>query len=499
MKHRTYLWLYLSIKGIYQTYRDSLRLNEGIIEILPSSVQDAYEKILSKVNDKQRDTMTKILQIIVGARRPLTLKEMSIAFGFATVQKHEVSEDVIINSNHLEQHIRHWCGLFVFTNHSRIYLIHQTAKEFLLCSGTGLNMISHRGWRHAFTPADIETGMAKICIEYLTCKDLDSKKPESQKLLSADTPWPYLDGEQAQDQPDITGFVTYAAEHWPSHVRHAHWDKRDPLMTKLCQIYDTRSERFHLWFPILWKATRPYENQPDMNNIRLAAFNGHEMVLELLLANKKLDLETKDESGQTALILGSQFGYEKVVQMLLDQGAEVNTEGGDYDNALQVSSAGGHEKVVQMMLDQGAEMNAQSGYYGNALQAASAGGHEEVVQMLLDQGAEANAQGGHYGNALQAVSAGGREKVVQMLRDQGAGVNAQGGDYYDNALQAASAGGHEEVVQMLLDQGAEVNAQGGVYDNALRAASARGHEEVVQMLLNQGAKANTVHGRIVAH
>jgi ankyrin repeat domain-containing protein 50 len=127
-----------------------------------------------------------------------------------------------------------------------------------------------------------------------------------------------------------------------------------------------------------------------MNNIRLAAFNGHEMVLELLLANKKLDLETKDESGQTALILGSQFGYEKVVQMLLDQGAEANAQGGHYGNALQAVSAGGREKVVQMLLDQGAEVNAQGGVYDNALRAASAGGHEEVVQMLLNQGAKAN-------------------------------------------------------------------------------------------------------------
>ena len=107
----------------------------------------------------------------------------------------------------------------------------------------------------------------------------------------------------------------------------------------------------------------------------------------------------------------------------------------DYGNALQAASFGGHEKVVQMLLDQGADVNAQGGEYGNALQAASVKGHEKVVQMLLDQGADVNAQGGNYGNALQAASVGGHEKVVQMLLDQGADVNAQGGEY-GNALQA---------------------------------------------------------------
>jgi hypothetical protein len=34
------------------------------------------------------------------------------------------------------------------------------------------------------------------------------------------------------------------------------------------------------------------------------------------------------------------------------------------------------------LLDEGAEVNAQGGGYGNALQAASSRGHEKVVQIL---------------------------------------------------------------------------------------------------------------------
>ncbi|KAI1584776.1 ankyrin repeat domain containing protein [Pyrenophora tritici-repentis] len=48
-----------------------------------------------------------------------------------------------------------------------------------------------------------------------------------------------------------------------------------------------------------------------------------------------------------------------------------------------------------MLLDAGADVNAQGGDYGNALQAASAEGHEQVVKMLLDAGADVNAQGGY--------------------------------------------------------------------------------------------------------
>jgi len=65
-----------------------------------------------------------------------------------------------------------------------------------------------------------------------------------------------------------------------------------------------------------------------------------------------------------------------------------------------------------MLLDNGADINAQGGQYGNALQAASEGGHAAVVQMLLNNGADINAQGGQYGNALQAASEGGHAAVV---------------------------------------------------------------------------------------
>lgn len=43
--------------------------------------------------------------------------------------------------------------------------------------------------------------------------------------------------------------------------------------------------------------------------------------------------------------------------------------------------------VVQLLLNQGADVNAQGGEYGNALQAASVGVNKEVAQILLDRGA----------------------------------------------------------------------------------------------------------------
>jgi hypothetical protein len=132
----------------------------------------------------------------------------------------------------------------------------------------------------------------------------------------------------------------------------------------------------------------------------------------------------------------SEFGHKTAVQMLVDVGADVNAQGGQYGNALQAASEGSHEKTLQMLVDMGADVNAQGGCYGNALQAASARGHEKIVQMLVGLGVDVNTQEGQYGNAIYAASENGHEKAVQMLVSLPADVYAQGGRY-SSALQAA--------------------------------------------------------------
>ena len=121
-------------------------------------------------------------------------------------------------------------------------------------------------------------------------------------------------------------------------------------------------------------------------------------------------------------------GYEKVVKMLMDSGADVNAQREDfYSNALQAALSNRHEKVVKMLVDSGADVNAQGGdFYSSALQAASSYGYEKVVKMLIDSGADVNAQGRLYSNALQAPSSNGHEKVVKMLMDKRGGYQCLG-------------------------------------------------------------------------
>jgi Ankyrin repeat len=53
---------------------------------------------------------------------------------------------------------------------------------------------------------------------------------------------------------------------------------------------------------------------------------------------------------------------------------------------LYYASEGGYEKIAQMLLDKGADVQAQ-GYLGTVLQVASKGCYEKVIKVLILLGA----------------------------------------------------------------------------------------------------------------
>lgn len=134
MEHRTYLWLHLAIEEIREIYKESFRPHSESIQSLPTTVEAAYEKILERGAIRSKDKVYRILRIVVGARRPLSIAEMAVALGVETSPPSELKLD--IDENYIAAHLPQWCGLFIFINHSRIYLIHQTAKEFLIREAT---------------------------------------------------------------------------------------------------------------------------------------------------------------------------------------------------------------------------------------------------------------------------------------------------------------------------------------------------------------------------
>ena len=78
--------------------------------------------------------------MIVAARRPLTLREMSIALLLLEYQPlYKDLADEIESEEGIWNLIRDCCGLLVIRVDDRLYLLYQTVREFLVATGTNIN------------------------------------------------------------------------------------------------------------------------------------------------------------------------------------------------------------------------------------------------------------------------------------------------------------------------------------------------------------------------
>ena len=118
--------------------------------------------------------------------------------------------------------------------------------------------------------------------------------------------------------------------------------------------------------------------------IRAAMDQGDaESMANLIRANDALRLMTPFG---TWLHIAASSGNLKMVQALIELGAEVNARGGTFDgNALNVAASNGHLEVVEYLLSLGAEMDVNEPER-NPLFAAIYGGHVDVVRLLLAHG-----------------------------------------------------------------------------------------------------------------
>ncbi|KAF2623342.1 hypothetical protein BU25DRAFT_177537 [Macroventuria anomochaeta] len=342
IEHRTYLWVhlvfdYLESEGFKKTRRGI----ESATRLLPTTVNQAYEKILSK--SKDRPMVRKALAIILAANRALTLSELNVAIEIEETTQSWQELD-LESEEDFKSRLRSWCGLFVSVYHGKVYFLHQTAREFLLADVSSSTTVPQGvRWQHSVTMQQAHRTLAERCVRYLSFFD-----PEPGFAVHA------RGGENSQHH-SMDAMFEYSAKFWPMHFREARLStSKDANLLHLgLRVSDPRSTCFSQWSQL-------YEGMHIFDQI--STIMPH-------------------------LTVVSWFGHDEVVKMLLDKGADVNAQSGYYGNALHAASAGGHEQVVKMLLDKGADVNAQGGYSGNALQAASAGGHEQVIEMLLDAGA----------------------------------------------------------------------------------------------------------------
>ncbi|KFX94958.1 hypothetical protein O988_06065 [Pseudogymnoascus sp. VKM F-3808] len=176
---------------------------------------------------------------------------------------------------------------------------------------------------------------------------------------------------------------------------------------------------------LLQKGANPNSlgKHPEGTALHAAALNGHEETVKLLLDNGA-SINAECENIGTPLQAAASHEDEEVAltltKLLLAKGASINAKAcGAAGNALTAAVTYEHEKVVQLLLDCGANVNATGGDYGSPLCAAAVCEQVSIAKLLRRNGAEIDKRLENLGGTADYADWNKDEDVEQFLRAYG--------------------------------------------------------------------------------
>jgi ankyrin repeat protein len=231
------------------------------------------------------------------------------------------------------------------------------------------------------------------------------------------------------------------------------------------------------------------------------------------LVGRKVNVNTPQADGTTALHWAAHWNDVEVVKLLLRSGANPVTTNRFGASPLSEAAISGNAELVKTLLEAGADAKAMATPDGETvLMSAARSGNLDAVRILLDRGADVNARERYKGQtALMWAAAERHAPVVKLLLERGADWKIRSFDRETKpprlsaassispiprggftALMFAAREGDLESARIMLDAGVDINL--GDVDNAtpLVAAIMNKQYTLAKFLIDRGADVNVV-------
>ena len=150
----------------------------------------------------------------------------------------------------------------------------------------------------------------------------------------------------------------------------------------------------------------------SLNNIAIAE----------LLIEKGADIEAKDDDDINALVYASTYNNEEMVKFLLEKGTDANTvceiENEHIDispTPLMNAAYRGNTNIINMLLENGADINYTTDYGMTALMMASSFNQFEAAKVLLENNADTSVTDEYGRTALDLSKLEDYKDIVELL------------------------------------------------------------------------------------
>lgn len=237
--------------------------------------------------------------------------------------------------------------------------------------------------------------------------------------------------------------------------------------------YAIEQQKFELAYDLL--VNSPDKDIAMSEALFIAADNSYERLVELLVLDENVDVNTEDSVGRTALMFAVAQNNLPIVQALLEAGADVDIQNNHGWTALMHAIRRDNLPIVQELINAGADVNIQNDIGATSLMyAVDKDNNLSVVQALLDAGADVRVQddnrvtvlirmiylwgGEHTEYTMKYINL-----LLQASNNQLEGearmIDLQGNDGKTALMYAVDGVNDLPVVKVLLDAGADVRLQ----------------------------------------
>jgi ankyrin repeat protein len=516
---QTFLWLHMVLRLLEDTPLSSSKDFEQIVTELPPDLSATYLRFISSIPPAHQNTAARLLKLLLTSSRSLELNEINIAFTIDS--SHSSTEDVSRDCQGSIAHtIQKILGPMTRMSDSKVSLVHQSAKDFLLKNHEIGGIIPALMNVNTMTSS---IPLASACINYLLLEDfqddvffaddsltesdaesvnseegslidnldimfLDQEKIEVNRLgkhWSCGRP-DMFDSENCRILAKRNAFYTYASLHWAEHFAVCEPLAPTELKEQASILLDAKSPVCRNWFHFFLNNSRHITDimPVTFESVLLAAYFG--------LCETLLDLLDEGASQQVldqALFWAARNGHGKSLSALLEAGADPNSRQLDVQTALTAAAKYGHLDCVALLLSNKRTDHYLRGSGGrDALSFACGQGHMDIVKEILRQKSSKADEPDKSGATPVFYAAGsGHLAIVTYLIKYGK-VNINHQDNTGRTVLSWIAGdGLKDVLVFLLDKvkGIDINLSDRKGISPLSWAAAEGQSETVKILVNR--------------
>jgi ankyrin repeat protein len=207
-----------------------------------------------------------------------------------------------------------------------------------------------------------------------------------------------------------------------------------------------------------------------------------------MLVKAKADVNLGDKIGQTPLLMAAKNGHEHIVRLLLETGRiNANARDSRGSEALECAAATGNEAIAQLLLDLGQVSRLSRPLFLDAER-----GYEALVELFIETGkGDIDARYGPNDwdpTALSVAAQKGHFAIVHLLLGTGQVNTETMSSNGRTPLFWAAVNGHLEVVGLLLMYAAEFEVEDLHGRTPLCMAAENGHERIVKLFIEEKLK-----------